>query len=110
VATPIYSTNFFAIAGFQGQEYFDVPAGLVVIVRDITCYMGGTRDSSSTFWLHDTTNGNVAVFWFYQAALENAQYVHWTGRQVFTAGTQWDVQVVGAPADIRVSGYILTAP
>lgn len=104
-AVPVYSTRFVAEAGFTGSAAFAVPAGYLVVVRDIDVVAfvgtGVTIEAgiggSAVFWSL-TLNPTITPFWG-----------SWRGRQIINAGEQLVIST-DAPADFAASGYLLSLP
>lgn len=103
---PIYSSCLLKYSGAVSGGW--APAdGTIGIVRDIDVYCGATfattiraidNDTGGTWWTVEITEGNAA-------------WESWRGRQVFEEGTAgFTINSDADNIDVRVSGYILTAP
>lgn len=109
----VYSTLFLNQAGVAGSITYDVPAGFIAVVRDCDIY-GNNSDPETAFFLKDADSG--ATFFQWQITVEelgSPTHVEWRGRQVFSSGATLEASVsslVSAAIDVRVCGYLLTAP
>jgi hypothetical protein len=85
------------------------PAGFIWVVRSIDCFTDVDGFSSCNLFVEDETAGNT-WFWFTKSItdIDPRGYFSWRGRQVFDDGG-FNVKVTGAPIDVRISGYKLTA-
>lgn len=101
----IYSTLFaeLELPVATQQLLFTVPAGQVMIVRDIDVYSNATPPCNIGF----SGTGAAVIFAFFNftAAFTSLQ---WQGRQVFPAGSQLNGRASSAAMWCRVSGYLLT--
>ena len=103
---PVYSYVLLANTGFMGTATLDVPAGSVVVVRDIDAVVGIT--AGGTIWAYDT---NGVQFWGYTfgATLFGKFTASWRGRQVIPGPGTFSI-TTDYSADFRASGYILSQP
>lgn len=103
----IYSTLFFAAALTPGTtNVYTVPPGHVAVLRDV----GAVNISviAGLVILGDPDNGvSFATLVIAGHAGDSSQY---NGHQVFPAGSTISVELVSCQADVRGSGYLLTAP
>lgn len=112
MAIPAYSTVFLetsASGGFSATTY-TVPAGFLIVVRDILIMNEVAAVGTSGVYADVRTDTNFVLF--------NARYPDffsgvpyaWEGRQVLTAGQQLRCFCSdGSPgANFRVSGYLLS--
>jgi len=102
---PAYSHVLLAETGFTGEASFEVPAGQLVVVRDIDAVVGITAGLS--IWAYDTIG---AQFWGYTwgATTYTKQTASWRGRQVIPGPGYFYISTDGE-CDFRASGYILSA-
>lgn len=103
---PVYSTNFITVHGLNGTRSYSVPAGYIVVLRDLDVYYGGGLGAATVF----LQNGLGAAIWSNAfGALASGQYASWRGRQVIN--NPYSVSIVtDSPMDVMLSGYLLTAP
>lgn len=101
----VYSTQFLIERGLVGTESYLLPPGTVGILRDVDVYYNPSSFAPQTFFLlGDIGQAIVYMEWL---IVSSSRTQEWRGRQVFTTG----IQITSAePADISVSGYVLTLP
>lgn len=101
-----YSAVLFEVSGFTSTTPVpvDVPAGKVMVVRDIEIYTTATP-GDAVFFMSIATGGT----WFNgSSGIGIINWLQWQGRQVFRdAG--FSVKVNGSAWDLRVCGYLLDA-
>lgn len=101
---PIYSHRLLAEAGFIGEAGFLVPAGSVLVVRDIDVWCPVGIGASVQAGI-----GGSAVFWGYTFGVVTVQaHQAWRGRLALVAGEQLVIST-DAALDFVASGYLLTA-
>lgn len=102
----VYSDRFLEELGLNGTATYTVPAGLVAIVRDIDAYAAGPLSSNA----HLRFTGYLGeTLWFFVVSAQQQASGQWRGRQVFRSGEGFGI-VTDSAFDVRVSGYLLTAP
>jgi len=103
----VYSTCFFDgnIVGGAEASIFTVPSGLVYIIRDadMCAYPSGATDA----YFISTGGGNP---WAVFGMSGTGSVATWRGRQVYEAGSTFNVLSTPNELQLRVSGYILTSP
>jgi hypothetical protein len=106
VATAVYSHLLIAANGVGLDAEYYVPAGYVVVVRDVSVLLYGTPDDTA-FGLLDV---NTGTYLYYRLFLDPSEFDHVEMRQVLPAGATLAAQSSG-PNNLsaRVSGYLLTA-
>lgn len=107
MARTVYSVNFIrARVTVTAIEYI-VPAGSVIVVRDVDAivYAGSTG-------LVTMAQGSSGVGIWSTVPTGSAQATQmWRGRQVINAGSILYVQPFGTvTADVTISGYVLSLP
>ena len=100
-----YSHRLYSVSGLDsgaGDQVVAVPAGKVMIVREIDGYSGDI--GGPTVFFEDTATGGT---WFVRqgAALTTTSF-QWEGRIVFE-GDGFTVRVDSGAWDLYVSGYLL---
>lgn len=105
-ALPLYSSVLIANHGFTGEAALEIPVSTVCVVRDIDVVVGIT--AGLAVWAYDTDG---VQFWGYTwgATTYTKQTASWRGRQVIPGPGYFYISTDGA-ADIRASGYLLSAP
>jgi len=105
VARAVYSVHVYAANGLNGGHSDGVPAGFVLVLRDLDVYYNGLAGASVAL------QGNLSqTIWNNNfSASPNGQYASWRGRQVFDALTTWAI-VTDAAMDVTLSGYLLSTP
>lgn len=103
----IYSTQIFAQAGVTTDQSFDVPTGLVYILRDLDAYNGGGAGSAEVFLVG---SDGQAIAWFRQTPGSDASTFEWRGRQVLEEGQSFGFHVASGTWDLTLSGYVLSSP
>jgi hypothetical protein len=100
----VYSKLFIATAGLLGAVTFTVPSTDTAIVNTIDVYSSAILPAVVRF-----QDGNTGqTIWFYDFSAVSNQWAQWTGRQVFFGGAIIQMSAGTNPADVRVSGYLLT--
>lgn len=102
---PVYSTLLHSLSGFVGEAAFLVPAGQIVVVRDIDVVVG--ISAGVLVWAYDTSG---AQFWAKDFGVTTAgkTWDGWRGRQVIP-GPGFFYISTDAACDVRASGYLLPA-
>ena len=101
---PIYSTRFIAASADGSPPAYEVPAGSIVIVRDVAVTYGGGAIVTVKVGI-----AAGATFWWDQFTVESIpQSLQWRGRQVLFAGEALYLAADG-PVDAAVSGYLLAS-
>jgi hypothetical protein len=108
MAVPLYSTSLIQVQGLVGTESISVPAGQVIVVRDIDVYATGVISAPFTYVFAHGSNGQAFFYYQWQPAVQ--AWEGWRGRQVFEPGTTFDVESFNGPVDVSVSGYVLSSP
>lgn len=108
----VYSTRFIAQQGLQGNVTYEVPAGFVAVVAQVTFYTD-TLAPTEACYLKNLTVGNLLVRAFAPAVPADTPPHSEEGRWVFEPGEV--MQVVGGVSlivawDVYVGGYLLTLP
>ena len=84
-----------------------VPAGYIAVVRDVTAVFEGTPEDTALAVYEPSTNTHV----FYHLQVNQDEFAHWDGRQVFDTGSEIHATSAGPnTVHVRVSGYLLTLP
>jgi hypothetical protein len=97
-----YSTRFIAFSASETPPGYTVPAGFVVVLRDLDLVSGG---GSIINWQMQIAGGaKLAAGQFTVESLPQHQF--WRGRQVLNAGETVFVSADGS-LDGAVSGYLL---
>ena len=105
----VYSTRFVSGQGLEGLHGYEVPAGFLAVVRDISWYIGLPTSEASLL-------AGIAQPPVYVALTSGSETDflptsgQWTGRQVANAGDVIYVNVQGGNADVSISGYLLSLP
>jgi hypothetical protein len=105
VAQPPYSTRFLEVrdAGAGPTHHtYTVPTGKKAIVRSVDGWM----DAAGCHFLFGSTTG---VYFLNVIASATLQPIHWTGRQVYSAGEVLDAYNFSGGMACVVSGYLLDA-
>lgn len=102
----VYSTAFIFQRGLAGNATYTVPAGFVVVVRDVDVYWGQQPVAPTGLVL----GAAGQAFWSWAGAIFAANNDNWRGRHVMNAGDVLTVSVTNGNADVSVSGYRLVAP
>lgn len=98
----VYSHRFLAWAASELPPVYTVPAGFVVIIRDLDVYSGGGAMINWEFGINGVCKLSAGQF-----TVESvAQVASWRGRQVVNPGEEVFFQSDG-PTDGAVSGYVL---
>jgi hypothetical protein len=102
----VYSVTFVDAPGLAGTAFYVIPAGQIIIVRDIDVYyVTGLAGADCQVQFQ-----GGAVFSFASFGPGDPPSVKsWRGRQVSGALPGLQVTTSGA-LDVRISGYVLTAP
>jgi hypothetical protein len=107
MATNVYSRVFVSQSGLTGDADYVVPAGYVAIITALDWYTGA-HTPAAKLRLEDV--GTSGSFFYDPGAIDGLPYYgKWRGKQVFEAGTTVRVHVDNNPADVRLSGDLLTA-
>jgi hypothetical protein len=102
--TSVYSERLAAQAGYTGTLDVFAPTGFTMVVRDMdVVYDGGSAGEMSVIG----TAGQI--IWFCSAP-GGAEIFQWRGRQVFSQGEFFSMQVNSGSFDFTVSGYHLALP
>lgn len=90
---------------------YEVPAGLVAVVRDITMYMDYDKPAGGLAGVSIIPEAGSSEYNYIhlQADMVPGVLYHWTGRQVLPAGAQILGVVLSDSMNLRVSGYLLQA-
>ena|SRR5579859_6022012 len=108
MARPVYSQSLVQLHAFTGTYPFVVPAGKVLVIRDIDAFNASAPFTNAHFDAVNSVGGSFAHVTV-DAPNVDGQLYSWRGRQVFNYG-----EVVGfvtdADFDITVSGYLLDTP
>lgn len=103
----IYSTQLLVAVGATLDEFFEVPAGYIGIVRDADVYQGATISPNSLYM--QGSLGQTIFKW--DGGLGQDVNSGWRGRQVLNAGERVTMHIVGGFSwDYSISGYLLLAP
>lgn len=103
----VYSAVLAQLHEFEGTYTYDVTDEFVLVVRDIDAFwsfgltlatLNVTGDLDETF-----------AFWTIDPLATASQAFSWRGRQVVEPGGSFNV-ITSSALDVRVSGYLLTAP
>lgn len=107
MSRPVYSTDFLDLHASELGIGYTVPDGYKAIVRDIDVFF--TALAVINLNIIGPSGGTFAYFSYIPT---EAAFQSWRGRQVFNAGDTFGVTgtVDAGSFDIRVSGYLLTAP
>lgn len=102
---PVYSTSVLQVQGLTSSATYTVPAGQLLVVRDIEHYWNGPSASNHTFW-----EGDAGQTWFFieNTITSGQRWGTWTGRVVLRE--QLVVRTDADPVDVTISGYLLTLP
>jgi hypothetical protein len=102
-----YSVRLYSVSGINsgdGTIHTDVPAGKVMVVREVDGYSGTA--GGPVVWFEDHATGGA---WFVrQGPSISAVSFQWEGHLVFEADG-FDIRVDSGDWDIFVSGYLLNA-
>lgn len=93
------------LAAGDADQVVDVPAGKVMIVRQIDAYSNAPISDSELFVM-DTDLGTTFVMLQVHATTKSAQ--HYDGRQAFR-DTGFTIHAGSGTWDYRVTGYLLDA-
>jgi hypothetical protein len=105
VARAVYSKNFASLTGHTGTwQLPTLGADETVVIRDVDVYMGG--GAHGTFFLQGES-GQAIWRKDWDATNEDTAQ-QWRGRQVIGPGQAFACSS-DQPADITISGYLLTA-
>jgi hypothetical protein len=105
MARPVYSTEFFAIAGLSGTHTYIVPAGFIAILRDVDAYANVTVASRELHLIGD----HGQTIWWQSWGTEDQFAAQWHGRQVIEPGGIIRA-VTSDLIDVSASGYLLSLP
>lgn len=102
-----YSTQFAAVtlSANNFTNLYTVPAGDVVVVRDIEVYFGVP---TSIFNFQVGAPGSTTIAWYIANPASNT-WQQWGGRVVVPAGQSLWAYSVASSTQLIVSGYLLTA-
>lgn len=98
----IYSTRLLAWSSSTTPPAYEVPAGYVVVMRDLDVWFGGGAIVNWQLSINDIAK--IAAGQFNEDAL--AQTAEWRGRQVVQAG-EFIVFASDGATDGALSGYLL---
>ena len=108
MAYPVYSTPLLTTAGASPLLQYDVPAGYVVVVRDISGVILLSLEESIYF--NASLDGqSTASFFQVSTSFSLADPFHWEGRVVIPQGgfvSAAGTNIIGS-AQFQVSGYVL---
>ena len=105
MSIPVYSTVFAALAGFTGVDTSVVPLGYVAVLRDLDATVG-----ISAGMLITLTGTNGQIIWAWEPGVTTGKVSNqWRGRQVVGPAGTFSI-TTNAPADVTLSGWLLTAP
>lgn len=103
----VYSHRIYAEAGLNGSYVYTVPAGYVLVLRDIDAYANVTLASRE---IHVLGSAGQTIWWHAWNSTSNAQETaQWRGRQVLIAGETLTFTTSDL-IDITASGYLLATP
>lgn len=103
---PVYSVELVAVAGLAGTVLFTVPAGNIVILRDLdVTYFSGLTSAGCNL----TGSQGQTIAHLGWASLESTSTKSWRGRQVIGPAEHFEV-ITDSALDVTLSGYLLTAP
>jgi hypothetical protein len=102
----VYSARLIYEAGLSSSAAFTCPDGMVMVVRDIDVFVGAELALPSI----QATEASDGTFWIAVGTIGEASSFQWQGRQVFPAGSTLVMIAENGTWDVRVSGYLLTAP
>lgn len=104
MATPLYSYLFLAESGFTGEAAFEIPDGLVAVVRDIDVVAG--ISVGGQVWAYDTAGHQ---FWAntFTEITGGKVWAGFRGRQV-VPGPGYVYVSTDFACDFRCSGYLLS--
>jgi hypothetical protein len=102
---PLYSSLLIANAAFTGEATFEVPSNITLVVRDIDAVVG--IQVGTSVWAYDTAG---VMFWGVNFGVTSLPFntLSWRGRQVIPGPGFFNIST-SASADIRASGYLLSA-
>jgi len=108
VAAPVYSTRLLQAQGLAGTISYTVPAGYILILRDLDVYCHATGVD------HVLLIGAAGqAIWHQEFDATTTFYGSWRGRQVLyeteTVQIAANMSILDS-ADVTLSGYLLTAP
>jgi hypothetical protein len=106
MASPVYSTRILQAHGATSGATFTVPAGMVLVVRDVDCYANAT--GYINFFLIGAAG--QAIWWFEWNPTDQKPAM-WRGRQVLLAGETLTTSVsvgISDSLDYSISGYLLS--
>lgn len=104
---PVYSTRILEAAGLASTIVYTVPAGYVLIIRDLDVYCHAT--GVDHVYLVGATGQTI---WHQEFDVSTTFYGSWRGRQVIYAGEQVSITAAMSVldgADVTLSGYLLAA-
>lgn len=89
--------------GGVGDDSYEVPDGMVAVLRDITAW----NEFADGSQLQVFDSRGAVAFAAIDAGESFGTYVHWQGRQVFNTGDLINVYASGSWS-FRLSGYLLS--
>lgn len=101
----IYSVRLFCIQGLSLPTTLTVPSDGIWDVRCIDIYSSNQGVTPTEFRFKD--HGTQATIYFHSYGLTDHGWTQWTGRQVFPPLSALQLEQVGDPVDVTVSGYYL---
>jgi hypothetical protein len=106
MAAPLYSYVFLSESDFTGEAAFEIPADLVVVVRDLSWTVKGPS-AGATIWCYDT-DGNQ---WYGNTSGVIVTPIvsgQWAGHQV-VPGPGFVYCSTDADTSFRMSGFLLSS-
>lgn len=103
----VYSSNFGQLHAFNGLYAFNVPAGQVLVLRDVDLFAPAQIGTEVEVFLQGDLGQTI---WYVVADGTTAINEQWRGRQVFGEGQQIYVNVTSGHVDVTLSGYLLSLP
>lgn len=102
----VYSTRFLQVLGHNGDASYQVPPGKLAIVRDVDAFVAPDNAPGAVYLWGALGQTIWLANW---SGLADDLTQQWRGRQVYLAGENVWIHTT-APADVTVSGYLLTTP
>ena len=106
MARPVYTTKLVEEHNLVGDFYAEVPAGSRLVIRDFSCYANNAGLTPNYYYAFGPSG---ATFWWFTVDPDTTVWRHDEGRWVFNPGDIVTFHTDG-PADLLVSGYLLTLP
>jgi hypothetical protein len=99
----VYSTQLVSAGDSTGEHLFPVPAGVIWVVRSVSCY-AAPLSPSQVLTVFCVSGGTI-----FGTVLEGPQWDGTDCRQVVPEGDQLGIYSDDV-ADFLISGYVLTLP